>query len=132
MDAPGVDDYTGSGLIQVDAAAVTLIEIPATEAPLNENEPEEEDSSKGQGAPLPSPTSSGLPLPVPTLPASTPTEPEVSAQQSIVGTPTVQIITSSTAGTSVAKNSSNSIPSFLIGVLTGVAGILIFLWLKRK
>jgi subtilisin family serine protease len=127
IDAPGEDNYTGSGLIQVDAAVLL---VPATQ--VAQPEPEENRKPRDKDARLPSPTSDGSPLPLPTLPASTATDPEVSAQPLVIETPTVEVISSTPAEISAQDNLSNSIPSFLIGVLFGAIVILVFLWLRRK
>ncbi|MEW6404711.1 MAG: S8 family peptidase [Chloroflexota bacterium] len=123
----GEDVYTGSGLIQVDAAVLLVIETPVAEA-----EEEEEKPSEGEEFSLLSPTSVGSVLPEPTLPSSTPTAPEVSAQ-TVIETSMPEVVPVVDVTATVSSNSaSNTFPSFLIGLLAGIGGILIFLWWKRR
>jgi hypothetical protein len=137
IGAPGVDDDTGSGLIQADAAVIMVIPTQVvTEPPVSievvptEPELQEEKPSRGQESPLPSPTSNAPAYSAPTLPASTPTEPEVSAQ-SVVGTPPPQIITTSETA-AADQGSSNLFPAFMFIIILVIIGAMIFFYLRRN
>jgi thermitase len=130
IGAPGVDDFTGHGLIQVDAALSSVAPPPVVDNPTKE--PAEEKPPKRQEVTLPSPTPTASPLPEQTLPSVTPTAPEVSAQAGAVTPTSTPVVLAPSEGSVSATGYGTPFPSFLIGVLVAVIGILIFIWWRRR
>jgi serine protease len=130
IGAPGVDDFTGHGLIQVDAALASVAPPPVVDNPTKE--PAKEKPPKQEEPTLPSPTPTASPLPEQTLPSVTPTAPEVSAQANAVTPTSTPVVLAPSEGSVSATGYGAPFPSFLIGLLVAVIGILVFTWWRRR
>jgi thermitase len=137
IGAPGFDNQTGYGLIQLDSAVVLLLQTPVAEPPSTVEEPPlQKERSREKARPalkesLPPSTSNGSPSNAPTLPSTTADEPEVVAQSDL-STPTPTPTQPPLLESSVNPDVSNTDFSCIVGLLIGTIGIFIFLWSRRK